>query len=231
MFSKMKTAARAQAQALRRDEGLSVKAIARRVGASPSSVSRWVKDVQLSEEQRQILLARAYNGGANGRTITAALRRQARILAQEEGRELARRGDPLHLAGCMLYWAEGSKSRNQLQFVNSDPDMARFFVTFLRTYFNLRDEEIRITCSLFADHLRRQQEIERFWLDRLRLPNSSLCKSRVNVYSKYSKKRRTNRLPYGTCRVAVSRTRVVQSIFGSIQEYAGFERDDWLDAS
>jgi hypothetical protein len=28
----------------------------------------------------------------------------------------------------------------------------------------------------------------------------------------------------------VSRTRVVQSIFGSIQEYAGFRRDRWLDA-
>jgi hypothetical protein len=29
--------------------------------------------------------------------------------------------------------------------------------------------------------------------------------------------------------VVVSRTRIVQSIFGSIQEYAGFEREDWLE--
>jgi len=28
----------------------------------------------------------------------------------------------------IVYWAEGSKRRNQLQFANSDPAMARFFV-------------------------------------------------------------------------------------------------------
>jgi len=207
-----------------------VKAIAECVGASPSSVSRWVKDVELSAEQRAILLARAYNGGAKGSSINSALRREARLLAQEDGRALARQGEPLHVAGCMLYWAEGGKSRNQIQFTNSDPDMTRFFVTFLRTYFNLRDEDIRIRCNLFADHAVKQREIEQFWLDTLGLPAASLCRSVVNVYSKYSKKKRVNRLPFGTCRVVVSRTRVLQSIYGSIQEYGGFERDDWIDA-
>jgi transposase-like protein len=226
----MKTAAREQARALRCNEGLSVKAIAQRVGASPSSVSRWVKDVQLSEEQKAILLARAYNGGVKGSSINAALRREARLLAQEDGRARARQGEPLHVAGCMLYWAEGAKDRNQIQFTNSDPDMARFFVTFLRTYFNLRDEDIRITCNLFADHVVKQREIEQFWLETLALPSASLRKSVVNVYSKYSKKKRMNRLPFGTCRIVVSRTRVVQSIFGSIQEYGGFQRDEWIDA-
>jgi hypothetical protein len=151
------------------------------------------------------------------------------VLAQEEGRQLAERREALHVAGCMLYWAEGAKGRNQIRFTNSDPEMARFFVKFLRTYFNVRDEDIKITCNLFADHLERQREIEHFWLKTLRLPPSSLCKSTVNVYSKYSKKKRINKLPYGTCRVVVSRTRIVQSIFGSIQEYAGFERDAWLE--
>jgi hypothetical protein len=36
-------------------------------------------------------------------------------------------------------------------------------------------------------------------------------------------------LPYGTCRVVVSRTSVVQAIYGAIQEIAGFDRDEWLD--
>jgi hypothetical protein len=129
----------------------------------------------------------------------------------------------------MLYWAEGEKDRNALRFYNSDPEMVRFFVVFLKTYFDLRDEEIRITCNLFADHVQRQREIEQFWLEVAQLPESSLGKSYVNVYSKHSKKKRTNRLPYGTVRVTVCRTRVVQSIFGSIQEYAGFEREAWLE--
>ena len=50
----------------------------------------------------------------------------------------------------------------------------------------------------------------------------------VNVYSKYSQKKRQNRLPYGTCRVSVCRTRIVQHIYGAIQEYGGFDRPEWL---
>ena len=34
----------------------------------------------------------------------------------------------------MLYWAEGSKRRNCVEFTNSDPDMMRRFVKFLRRY-------------------------------------------------------------------------------------------------
>jgi hypothetical protein len=51
----------------------------------------------------------------------------------------------------------------------------------------------------------------------------------VNVISKQSQRKRSNILPYGTCRVVVSRTRVVQSIYGAIQEIGGFERDAWLE--
>jgi hypothetical protein len=207
---------------------MSMKAIANEVGASLSSVSRWVRDVELTEEQQATLELQAFNGHVNGRAVNSAVRRSARVLAQEEGRQLAERREALHVAGCMLYWAECAKDRNQICFTNSDPEMARFFVKFLRTYFNLQDENIKITCNLFADHLARQREIEQFWLETLRLQPSSLCKSTVNVYSKYSKKR-VNKLPYGTCRVVVSRTRIVQSIFGSIQEYAGFEREAWLE--
>ncbi len=129
----------------------------------------------------------------------------------------------------MLYWAEGSKSRNAVQFVNSDPAMVRYFVEFMRTHFTVPDESFTLACNLFADHLERQREIEQFWLDTLGFPASCLRKSTVNVYSKYSQKKRQNRLPYGTVRVCVHSTRVIQSIYGSIQEYAGFDRPEWLD--
>lgn len=127
----------------------------------------------------------------------------------------------------MLYWAEGSKSRNAVQFVNSDPAMVRYFVQFLRTQFAVPDQAFRLDCNLFADHVERQREIEQFWLDTLGLPASCLRKSTVNVHSKYSQKERQNRLPYGTVRVCVHSTQIVQSIYGSIQEYGSFERPEW----
>jgi len=106
--------------------------------------------------------------------------------------------------------------------------MIAFFARFLRACFGVPDEKIRIRCNLFADHLEAQHEIEQFWLDLLRLPRSCLTRSAVNVYSKYSKKKRRNKLPYGTCRVAVHDTQIVQHIYGAIQEYGGFEREEWL---
>lgn len=228
----MKTLERREARRLRREEGCSIREIAELVGASKSSVSHWVRDVALTDAQRERLVRRnpAYNRQINGSAVQAANRRAERIAYQDEGRQLARVGSSMHVAGCMLYWAEGDKSRNTIGFTNSDPAMIRFFVEFLRTFFDVTSENIRLKCSLFADHESRRSEIERFWLDVARLPESCLCRSKVNVYSKYSKKRRRNKLPYGTCRVVVSRTSITQSIFGAIQEYAGFDRPQWLDA-
>ena len=230
-LSQVKTEEREEARRIRREDGLPIKEIARQLGVSVSSVSVWVRDIELTPEQHAVLRAKnpAYNQLLSGRGVPAANRRAERMAYQTNGRESARRGDLLHLAGCMLYWAEGSKARNQLRFANSDPEMVRFFVRFLRKCFRLRPDEIRITCNLFADHRRRQREIEDFGLETVGLPASSLGPSTVNVYSKHSGRKRLNKLPYGTCRVTVSRTRVTQHIFGAIQEYAGFRRDGWLE--
>jgi len=180
--------------------------------------------------QHAVLAARnvAYNRQMSGTWKQAAERRAERVAYQEEGRGLARTGDRLFVAGCMLYWAEGAKHRNCLKFTNSDPEMVRFFVRFIRS-FDVEDDAFRLTCNLFADHVARQDEIEQFWLDVARLPRSCLCKSSVNVYSKYSQKKRQNKLPFGTCRISMCRTWLVQTTYGGIQELGGFTRDAWLD--
>ena len=125
-FSVVKTAERAEARRLRGEEGLPIKAIARRLGVAKASVSIWVRDVHLSEEQLQALLQMnpAYNRQLRGANRNAEKGRDRRAAAQEEGRRLARRGDPLHAAGAMLYWAEGDKrSKNAARISNSDPEV------------------------------------------------------------------------------------------------------------
>jgi transcriptional regulator with XRE-family HTH domain len=155
----MKTQERMEARRLRREQGLPIKVIARRLGVAVSSVSVWVRDVELTAAQHEALRALnpAYNHQRNGWKTNSTRFRARRVAYQEGGRQLARRYEPLHIAGCMLYWAEGSRARNQIRFTNSDPEMVRFFVHFLRAYFELEESDIRLTCNLFADHLERQK--------------------------------------------------------------------------
>jgi AcrR family transcriptional regulator len=227
----MKTAERDMARRLRREEGLSIRDIERRLGVARSSVSLWVRDIELTREQQEALLARnrARTRQLAGNAIVAAKARHRRASAQKQGRLLAGSGDPLHVAGCMLFWAEGSKNRNKVELANSDPDVLRLFLRFLRTYFQVPDEKVRIWCNLFADHVERQREIEQFWLTTLGLPRSCLRKSAVNIYSRYTKKKRTNKLPYGTCTIILNSTQIAQHLYGAIQEYGGFDRPEWLD--
>jgi hypothetical protein len=129
----------------------------------------------------------------------------------------------------MLFWAEGSRYRNSAQFTNSDPAMMAFFMRFLRNFFALPNDVVRVACNLFADHEERQRQIEDFWLVTVDLPRSCMTKTMVNKYSRSSKRTRMNRLPYGTCRLTVHSTRIVQHLYGAIQEYGGFDRPEWLD--
>jgi len=51
----------------------------------------------------------------------------------------------------------------------------------------------------------------------------------AEYYSKYSKKKRANKLKWGTCRVTCCSTAIVQKIFGAIKEISGMsDEDKWL---
>ena len=73
-----------------------------------------------------------------------------------------------------------------------------------------------------------REEIERWWLEGLGLPETCLRSGAVDRPSRASKGVRRP-LVYGTARLAVSSTAIVQSIYGAIQAYAGCARPEWLD--
>ena len=228
MLSVVKTEEQRLARELRA-QGWSIKEIERHLGVSRSSVSLWVRNVELGQAERKRLIARSRLGPIVAAERKANAARALRREYQDEGRRLVREREPSYAAGCMLYWAEGAKERNSLKIVNSDPELLTVFAAFLRRHFAVSGESMTIRCNLFADHLERQREIEAYWLAKLQLPQTSLRRSMVNVYSKYSLKKRAGKLPYGTCELRVHSTRIVQTIYGSIQEYGGFEREAWLD--
>jgi transposase-like protein len=221
---------REEARRLRQEDGASIKAIARALSVSPSSVSRWVADIALSD--KQVAALRRSNARLDGQRAGSARSsvraRTRRVVAQIHGRLFAARGSELHQLGCMLYWAEGSKYRNRAVFTNSDPDMLRLFLRFLSECYDVTADQITLTVNVHLGNGLTLSAIEAWWLDRLGLPLSCVRQATVNNVSRASQhKRRT--LPYGTVRLAVCSTFIVQSIYGAIQAYAGVDRPEWLD--
>jgi hypothetical protein len=208
---------------------MSMKVIARRLQVSVSSVSLWTRDIELTDEQVAALAAHnhRFGGQTRGHYERSQNARVKRLIAQMHGRALARRGDPLHEAGCMLYWAEGSKRRNTVVFVNSDPHMLRLFIRFLEECFDVPRDRFAFSINCYVNNGLDIESIEAWWLDELQLPRTVLRKHVVNNPSVSSKQQKRN-LPYGTARLVLHSTFVLQSIYGAIQEYGGFDEPAWL---
>lgn len=127
----------------------------------------------------------------------------------------------------MLYWAEGTKGRNALIFTNSDLGMMQLFVRFLRESLQVPHKAMSLRVIAFSNNGLTQTEIEDYWLKGLGFTSESLRKGRFNQPDRNSKG--VHILPYGTCHVRVSKTEVVQHVYGAIQEYAGVDVPEWLD--
>lgn len=231
----MKAKERALARELRSQEGMSIRDITRRVGASKTTVSHWVKDIKLSEAQRAILDMR---NPALHWTASRALAteqkiekfRNIRLGFQLKGRQRSRENDPLYIAGCMLYWAEGAKNRNVVKFCNSDPAMIRLFLKFLRRCYGVPNEKVSLRISCYTDKGKTVEEIENFWLNLTGLTRDCLYKASVNYDSRGKSNNKRRKLTYGICTIHVCNTEIVQSIFGAIQEYSGWNNPEWIDA-
>jgi hypothetical protein len=229
----MKPLEHRQARQLRA-EGLPYKKIAAALGVSVGSAYLWTHDIELTPEQieRNLRGPGAPHNPDRIRRAAASWSRRCRLKRagyQQEGRDRAREGDPFHQAGCMLYWAEGSKTRNCLKFANSDQQMVRFFRRFLTDALGVDVAKIVMTLNVYTTNGLSIEEIERHWLDLLELPSSAVRKHTLNHMPTSSSGRAKNKLPYGVCTLRVGSTRVLQHIYGAIQEYARFEEPRWLD--
>lgn len=217
---------------MRRELGLSYKKIAAHLSVSPDSVFNWARDIPISEEHRRRNLEHmtAKSEVVMKRAETwSAVNRERRLAYQAEGRSRAQLHDPLHQAGCLLYWAEGSKERNSAVFANSDPAMLRLYKRFLVECFDLTATEMSVRLNVYLGNGRTIDQVEEFWLTTLTLPRSCLRRHVIDHFPTSSSGSRPNRLPNGVCTLQVCRTSVVQHIFGAIQEYAGFDEPRWLD--
>lgn len=213
-----------------RAEGKSIKTIAKILDVSPSSVLNWTKSIILTEAQRLQLLSNPKSEEAvkNRVAATVLTYKKRREEYQNEGRKAAQENNIEHAMFCMLYWGEGAKSRNELKLVNTDPDMLIFFVTFLKKYFKIPQEKISYRINAYLDNGKTSQDIENYWSNVLGLPLAS-CRKTIEITPRSDgTKRKKNIHVNGMCAISVFDTKLVQHVFGAIQEYAKIQRPEWI---
>lgn len=206
----------------KRREGFSLGEIIQELHVSQGSVSLWTEDIQLTESQLLEIERRRKNASTASRAKTFQRRRDE---WKEEGRQHPI--TPEWIAGCMLYWAEGTKSQNHVTFVNTDPDMVKFFLSFLRKYFGLANEKIAMSIFCYTD-FRTLEEIQAYWLQKLELEPSCLRKCYVDYDVRSTKKRKT-KYPYGVCTVRTCSTEIAAKIRGAVEGFIGIQRTSWKD--
>ena len=217
------------------EDGEPFKRIAAALGISVATAHSWTRDIELTPGQIQRNLT-GPRGPQSPEFIahrTEAIRRvyrERRLQYQRAGRLRAQSGDPMHQAGCMLYWAEGSKDRNTLCFANSDAGMLVYFCRFLRECLSVAPADMTLRVNAYTGNEMTMSEIEGWWLDLLGLPPAALRRGVENHRPTSSSGRKVNKLPLGVCTLRVKKsTHLVQHIYGAIQEYGGFDEPAWLD--
>lgn len=187
-----------------RQKGLSVKEIAKQLHAAQSSVSLWVRDVQLSEQQQASLRLKSHSPEA------IALRREVRL-----SNEAAKRSSitekaftdigtitnrELWLIGTALYWVEGGKTQRTVRFSNGDPEMIKLMMRYFRESCQVSEDKLRgyIHIHDSLDHL----AAEVYWADISNIPIA-------NFYKTYRKPNPSSKglrqtLPYGVFDIYVA---------------------------
>ncbi|MFJ2742653.1 hypothetical protein ACIO3O_23640 [Streptomyces sp. NPDC087440] len=148
-------------------KGMTYDQIQVELGCSKSSISLWVRDLPKPERRRSSEEASAI--AKRGWEATMRRREEDRQRTKRQaGSETCTMNDrELFMVGVGLYWAEGTKAKAHRQqervtFVNSDPDMIKVFLAWLKLV-DVRPEQIR-----FYVHIHETADVaaaEQFWAD------------------------------------------------------------------
>ena len=216
----MKKEEQEQARFLRR-KGMSLNDIVREIDVSKASVSLWVRNIELSDQQKKKISTHGRNVESiekrRQNRINNTLQRHRLIIdtAKEKIQTLSKQ--ELLLVGAALYWGEGGKTnKGMARISNSDPNVIQFMMRFFKEVFDVPQKKFRGHVHTFS-HLNAERA-ERYWSKVSKIPRSQFYKT----YSKPSiaSKGKKDTLPYGTFQIYVCDTTIFLTIKGWIERLA-----------
>jgi len=147
-----------------RRAGFSYSKIFKEVKVSKSTLSHWLRDIELTPKQKEKLL----KSREKSRYAGAKAQQLKRIKSTEEIITASKKEfyslikNPLFLVGLCLYWAEGDKHKQEkVKFTNSDEKMISLMMKWFREICNVPEEKFRI--ALHIHNLYTTKNIKRYW--------------------------------------------------------------------
>lgn len=150
-----------------RKKGFTYSQILKLVPVSKSSISLWLKNSPLSDQEKKLLRKRKNDDISRWRLRAGASLRKAKELRNkdlftESKIEFDRYiEEPFFQVGVSLYWAEGAKRSSTFSFINSDEDMINMMIVWIRMYLRPNESEIRL--RLFTHKAFASENQENFW--------------------------------------------------------------------
>ncbi len=187
-----------------RTQGKSLKEISSKLNVAKSSVSLWCRDITLPEKEQYLLNQRGLKAAGRLGALANKRKRAAQIgvikkLARKEFVPLSPSAlTRLKDIGTAIYWAEGTKRGNSVDFTNSDPKMMKIAMLWFRSVCQVPEHRFR--ASIFYHSGQSEQEIKEFWSDITKIPLTQFHKS---MFKKEGTGQRKNVLYYGTCKVRI----------------------------
>lgn len=165
-----------------RKKGFSYKDILNEISVSKSTLSSWLKDLPLTNDEKSYLRKRTGSNISRGRIKAATALRSRRIerekiLLLESRKEFERFiKDPLFHVGIALYWAEGAKrSTSSFGFSNSDTEMISLMLKWIEKFFDVPKEQIAATLYLHKPYA--HENCEEFWSKNTDIPMKNFRKT------------------------------------------------------
>jgi DNA-binding HxlR family transcriptional regulator len=182
---------------------------------SKSTLSGWLKNVKLTLEQEERLRKNIEKITYSARVKAAWTKKQKRIAQIRYATDQAKKElpsllkNPLFLIGLSLYWAEGSKSNESIQFANSDPRLIKIMMKWFREICKAPEEKIRI--HIYIHKVYRNENCEEFWSKITGVPVSRFGKTTYKPTPHRVKKN----LDYkGVCRIDMGNVNLFRRIMG-----------------
>lgn len=200
-----------------RKRGKSYNEIRCLTGIAKSTLSLWLRNLKIGQKQRIRLLKRSSSSGINAlikrnKEQTTHARLRAKVTSENAAQDVEVMDlEKLKIIGCSLYFGEGGKTPNRVDFTNSDPRMIVVMMRFFRQVCKVKEEKFRVQLSLHSEPLK--NHAVSYWSRITGISEQQFIKVNLKV-SDYSKRLRRKKLPFGTIQIRIADVKLFHTIQG-----------------